>query len=365
MSFAARPVEGRPAVRRTSTAAAPAGLRERGSARDRATGTAAAAAAAGLGRPGSAPAGIAVDRLFAEGVNAFARGRVDDAEQAFERAARIAGMSEEPEMRAVERAASERLRVLRVDASAIATEVARVKGAGARGNRALRRGDHCEALRQYDKALSQAAVLVWTCRKLGDTATENSIKRRMTTMLVNRAACHLSLQHFAAAEADSLAVLSAEPTHRVARDCMASVARRRQQETAGPDEASAEAKAAAKALHTPGSSRGGGAMPKPAPTKAAQPPQRRKPKGKTAIAEATVRAKAAGWASGAIQAEHADNSDRLLRARAQRLYAREEEAAQPSIELVDAGALMRSARQRSATRQRRRSFDLEADFDAG
>eukprot|EP01044_Picomonas_judraskeda_P026837 COSAG03_NODE_8304_length_815_cov_1.650838_1_plen_149_part_10 len=44
---------------------------------------AAAAAASALERPGSAPANVTVDRLFATGVCAFARGQIAEAEAAF------------------------------------------------------------------------------------------------------------------------------------------------------------------------------------------------------------------------------------------------------------------------------------------
>ena len=303
MAFARR-AAGQPPVRPTTVSSLLDLPSERTgrTAAERGVDVAAAAAASGLGRPGSAPANVAVDRLFATGVSAFARGQIAESEAAFERASQIAGMSDDPEMRAVEAAAMERLRLLHVDASAVRVEIKAVAAARRRGSRAHRRGEHSEALRQYDKALSQAAQLMWTCRKAGDSPKEEDMQARMQVLLANRAAVHLSLHNFAAAEADARAVLAAAPDHRVARDCLSAVKRNRTRTDAAIDSLAAGEKG-----HAPG-----GAFPRPAPPQPTVPPQRRNPHGTATAVEEHVRAKKAGFSKQVIQAEHCNNSERWL-----------------------------------------------------
>ena len=378
MAFARRPTDYRPPSRSTTISATQplrSDLTQR-SAAERGVDAAAAAAASSLGRPGSAPANVTVDRLFAEGVCAFARGRIDDSEAAFERAAQIAGMSDEPQMRAVEDAATERLRALRADASAVAVEIQAVAAARSRGSSAHRRGEHSEALRQYDKALSQAAQLMWTCRKAGDSPKEQAMQARMVSLLANRAAVHLSLHNFAAAEADSRAVLAAEPHHRVARDNLSAVRRNR-------THADADAFMAGERRHTPGSSRGGGAFPRPAPPQPVVPPQRRDPHAAASAAEEHVRAKKAGFSRQVIESEHCDNSERWRHSKSSRSSSttsnkvplrssRSSNAKSGSGNSGDtlavrkdpsAGRRARQAHERTATTRSGQVIDLEKDFD--
>ena len=369
MAFACKP-QRRPPSRCTATAAPPTLPGERLSSAERSVDVAAAAAASGLGHANTMPVGVAVDRLFAEGVCAFARGQMVEAEAAFERAAQIAAMSDEqtPEMRAVEDAATERIRLCRTDTSAVAVEIAAVAAASSRGSKAHRRGNHCEALRQYDKALAQAANLMWTCRKAGDSPKEEFMQRRMVSLLSNRAAVHLSLQNYCAAEADSRAVLAAAPDHRVARDCLSSV-RRRQTRA----DAAAGVKASSRDTHTPGSSRGGGAFPRPEPPKVTRPPQRCDPAALAILAEEHVRAKKAGFRPDVIQTVHTDNSERWLSNRTSDTGTRKQPAAPPVPVRVRAVTRPLSAptstcrvprRQPcTATSRSGRVVDLEGEFD--
>lgn len=367
MAFARRPA-GRPPNRLTSVAPVAELPSERTgrSAAERTVDVVAAAAASGLGRPGSAPASVSVDRLFAAGVSAFARGQITDSEAAFEHASKIASLSDEPAMRAVEDAATERLRILRADASAVAVEINAVLAAQRRGSRAHSRGKHSEALRQYDMALSQAAQLMWTCRKAGDSPKEHDMQRRMVTLLANRAAVHRCLCNFAAAEADARAVLAAVPNHRVARDCLSTVKRNR---------ARADAVEIRGVNHgAPGSSRGGGAFPRPSPPEPTVPPQRRDPHAAETAAEERVRAKKAGFRPQVIQAEHCDNSDRWLASSRTGQDARQPARCNASCAAdVDNTRTVRTSnaarpRERKCSRmaatRRGRLVDLERDFDS-
>lgn len=364
MAFARRPA-GRPPNRPTAIASVAELPTERTgrNAAERGVDVAAAAAASGLGRPGSAPASVSVDRLFATGVSAFARGRIAESEAAFERASQIASMSDEPEMRAVEDAATERLRMLRRDASAVAVEIKMVAAARQRGSRAHRRGEHSEALRQYDKALSQAAQLMWTCRKAGDSPKEQDMQTRMVTLLANRAAVHLSLRNFAAAEADARAVLAAAPDHRVARDCLSSVHRNRTRDAA------VDVLTGGQTLQAPGSSRAGGAFPRPAPPQPTVPPQRQDPHASASAVDERVRAKKAGFNKHVIQAEHVNNSERwLVSSRNGKSTRRPCRVSSPVGEQKTSLSVCSATQMRQPSRiaasRRGRLVDLEKDFDS-
>lgn len=361
MAFARRPA-GRPPTRPT-TVSSLLDLRSQRTGRNAAEcgeDVAAAAAASALQRPGSAPANVTVDRLFATGVCAFARGQIAESEAAFERASQIARMSDEPEMRAVEKASVERLRLLRTDASAVRVEIKAVEAARRRGSRAHRRGEHTEALRQYDKALSQAAQLMWTCRKAGDSPKETAMQARMQTLLANRAAVHLSLRNFAAAEADARAVLAATPDHRVARACLSAIQQNRTRNDATGER-----------IHAHGSSRAGGAFPRPAAPEPTVPPQRRDPHGAATAAEERARAKKAGFSKQVIQAEHCSNSDRWLVSSQPGEYASQSfsgrgTAGDQKSPSGPASQLRRRERatSRMGTTRCGRLIDLEKDFDS-
>lgn len=128
------------------------------------------------------------------------------------------------------------------------------------------------------------------------------MQARMQALLANRAAVHLSLRNFAAAEADSRAVLAAAPDHRVARDCLSAVKRNRTR-----TDAAADSLGAGERSHAPG-----GAFPRPAPPQPTVPPQRRNPHGTATAVEEHVRAKKSGFSKQVIQAEHCNNSERWL-----------------------------------------------------
>ena len=188
------------------------------------------------------------------------------------------------------------------------------------------------------------------------------MQARMQTLLANRAAVHLSLCNFAAAEADARAVLAATPDHRVARACLSAVQRNRTRNDATRE-----------GVHAHGSSRVGGAFPRPAPPQPTVPPQRRDPHGAATAAEERVRAKKAGFSKQVIQAEHCSNSDRWLASSQPGENARQSSSSgrgtagdQNISPSGPASQLRRRERttSRMGTTRCGRLIDLEKDFDS-
>ena len=174
---------------------------------------------------------ITAGRAFAKGIGQLSRGWFSAAEATFESVARLDPRQLDPAMTDMQTpagAAAERLRVLRSDSAFGEEVINRVHKAQRMGNLARRSGEHAEAIRAYNKALSDVAGLVWKCRAVG-VDLELSMKKTWVTLLTNRAQSHLAMSHLDEAASDARAALGvkglrdATGTRASARLCVAAV----------------------------------------------------------------------------------------------------------------------------------------------